>query len=79
MAAAVSVAIGAGHVKDPFLGLLVYGLDFEDDGAVGVEELVGDEGEDGGAAGGDTAFGDKGEEAGEKLVDVYPPRGQPRY
>jgi len=40
------------------------------DGAMGVEELVGDVGHDGGAAGGDAAFGDEDEEAGEKLVDV---------
>ena len=39
------------------------------DGAVGVEELVGDVSEDGGAARGDTAFGDEDEEAGEELVD----------
>src|SRR5712664_3328356 len=43
---------------------------FAIDGAVGVEELVGDVGEDGGAAGGDASFGDEGEEAGEELADV---------
>src|SRR5713226_5805320 len=64
------VALGAGHVEDDFLGLVVCGLGFEDDGAVGVEELVGDVGQDGGAAGGDAAFGDEGEEAGEELADV---------
>ena len=41
------------------------------DGAVGVEELVGDVGQDGGAAGGNAAFGNEGEKAGEKLADVY--------
>jgi hypothetical protein len=40
------------------------------DGAMGVEELVGDVGHDGGASGGNAAFGDEDEEAGEKLVDV---------
>ena len=43
---------------------------FAVDGAVGVEELVGDVGQDGGAARGDAAFGDKDQELGEKLVDV---------
>jgi hypothetical protein len=42
---------------------------FAVDGAVGMEELVGDVGQDGGTAGGDAAFGDENEEAGEKLVD----------
>ena len=41
------------------------------DGAVGVEELVGDVGEDGGTARGDATFGNEGEEPGEKLADVY--------
>ena len=39
------------------------------EGAVGVEELIGDVGEDGGAARGDAALGDEDEEAGEELVD----------
>jgi hypothetical protein len=43
---------------------------FAVDGAVGMEELVGDVGQDGGAARGDAAFGDKDQELGEKLVDV---------
>ena len=43
---------------------------FAVDGAVGVEELVGDVGEDGGAAGGDAAFGDEDHQPGEELVDV---------
>jgi len=41
-----------------------------DDGAMGVEKLVGDVGEDGSATRGDGALGDELEEAGEKLVDV---------
>jgi hypothetical protein len=64
------VTLRARHVKDPFLGLVLGGLGFEDDGTVGVEELVGDVGEDGGAARGDAAFGDESEEAGEELADV---------
>ncbi len=63
------VAIGAGDVNDN-LRVVVGRGGFEEDGAVGVEELVGDVGEDGGAAGGDAAFGDEGEEAGEELADV---------
>jgi hypothetical protein len=43
---------------------------FAVDGAVRVEELVGDVTQDGGAARGDAAFGDENEEPGEKLVDV---------
>jgi hypothetical protein len=43
---------------------------FAVDGAVGMEELVGDVGQDGGAARGDAAFGDKDQELGERLVDV---------
>src|SRR5216683_106857 len=43
---------------------------FAIDGAVGVEELVGDVGEHGGAAGGDAAFGDEDHQPGEELVDV---------
>jgi hypothetical protein len=65
-----SVTLWAGHVEDDFLGLVVFDLGFQDDGAVGVEELVGDVGQDGGAARGDAAFGDKDQELGEKLVDV---------
>ena len=65
-----SVTLWAGHVEDDFLGLVVFGLGFQDNGAVGVEELVGDVGQDGGATGGDAAFGDENEEAGEELVDV---------
>ncbi len=64
------VTLGARQVKDDLLGLFVYGLGFEDDGAVGVEELVGDVGEDGGASGGDAALCDEDQELGEELVDV---------
>jgi hypothetical protein len=39
------------------------------DGAVGVQELVGDVGQDGGAARGDAALADLDEEIGEELVD----------
>jgi hypothetical protein len=51
-------------------GLFFGRLGFEGDGAMGVEELVGDVGEDGGAAWGDAAFGDEDEEASEEFVDV---------
>jgi hypothetical protein len=60
----------ARHIVDDSDGLFVGGIGFEDDGAVRVEELVGDVGQDGGATGGDAAFGDENEEAGEELVDV---------
>ena len=43
---------------------------FAVDGAVGVEELVGDVTQDRGAARGDAALGNKDQELGEKLVDV---------
>jgi len=43
---------------------------FACDGAMGVEELVGDVGKDGGAARGYAAFGDEDQEAVEELVDV---------
>ncbi len=65
-----SIAVGARHIEDELLGLVAGGIGFAGDGAVGVEELVGDVGEDGGAAGGDGALGDELEEPGEKLVDV---------
>jgi len=64
------VTLGARHVKDDSLGLVIDGLGFEDDGAVGMEELVGDICQDGGSAGGDAAFGDEDEKPGEKLADV---------
>jgi len=64
------VTLRARHIVDDSDGLLVSGIGFEDDSALGMEELVGDVGEDGGAAGGDAAFGDEKEEAGEELVDV---------
>jgi hypothetical protein len=63
------VTLGAGDVDDD-LRLFFDGLGFEDDGAVGVEELVGDVGEDGGAAWGDATFGYEEEKAGEELADV---------
>jgi len=63
------VAPRAGKINDD-LRLFIGRGSFEDDGAVGMEELVGDVGEDGGAAGGNAAFGDKDEEAGEELADV---------
>jgi hypothetical protein len=52
--------------------LRLFGLSFvfACDGAVRMEELVGDVGEDGGAARGYAAFGDEDQEAVEKLVDV---------
>ena len=40
------------------------------DGAVGMQELVGNVAEDGGAAGGDAAFGDEDEEASKEFADV---------
>ena len=43
---------------------------FAVDGAMGVEELVGDVSQDGGAARGDAALGNKDQELGEELVDV---------
>jgi len=67
---ALSVAIGARHIDDDSLGLVVARVCFAGDSAVGVEELVGDVGEHGGAAWGDAAFGDESEKAGEELVDV---------
>jgi hypothetical protein len=44
---------------------------FAVDGAVGMEELVGDVGQNGGATRGDAALGDLDEQTGEKLVDVH--------
>src|SRR5260370_42273944 len=67
---AFSVAIGARHIDDDALGLVVARVCFAGDSAVGGEELVGDVGEYGGAAWGDTAFGDESEKGGEELVDV---------
>jgi hypothetical protein len=51
-------------------GVLKFEKVFAVDGAVGVEELVGDVAKDGGAAGRDAAFGDEDEESGEELADV---------
>src|SRR5216683_796782 len=64
---------GAGDITGLEAGRVgVFGLEkvFANDGAVGVEELVGDVGEHGGAAGGDAAFGDEDHQPGEELVDV---------
>jgi hypothetical protein len=60
----------ARHIVDDSDGFFVGGIGFEDDGAVGVEDLVGDVGEDRGAPGRDAAFGDESEESGEELADV---------
>src|SRR5712691_7947398 len=65
------VALGARQIEDNLLWLFGLSILFALDGAVGVEELVGDVGQDGGAAGGDAAFGDEDQEAVEKLVDVH--------
>jgi hypothetical protein len=46
----VSVAFGARHVDDDLLRLFGLGIVLALDGAMRVEELVGDVGEDGGAA-----------------------------
>jgi hypothetical protein len=63
---------GAGPVAEVEFKAFFLGLDdiVAGDGAMGVEELVGDIGHDGGASGVNAAFGDEDEEAGEKLVDV---------
>ena len=50
--------------------MVVVGVIFAVDGAVGVQELVGDVSQNGGAARGDAALGHLDEEAGEKLPDV---------
>jgi hypothetical protein len=65
------VALGARHIEDNLLRLVGLGILLAFDGAVGVEELVGDVGKDGGAARGDAAFGDEDQEAVEKFVDVH--------
>src|SRR5712691_7674620 len=65
------VALGARQIEDNLLWLFGLSILFALDGAVGVEELVGDIGKDGGAARGDAAFGDEDQEAVEKCVDVY--------
>ena len=63
----LSVALGARQIHDDFLRLVVR---FFFDGAVGMQELVGDVGEDGGAARPDAAFGHLNKETGEELADV---------
>jgi hypothetical protein len=65
--------VGARHVaelNDGSSGVAEGQEIFAVDGAVRVEELVGDVGEDGGAACGDAALGEEDQEAGKKLVDV---------
>jgi hypothetical protein len=62
-------ATAAGPVAEVELSGAFFDLEFAVDGAVGVEDLVGDVGHDGGAAGSDAAFGDENEEAGKELVD----------
>jgi len=60
-------AIGAGHVDDDSAGFVLF---FEDDGPLGIEQLVGDVAEDGSASRRDAAFGDQGKQAGEEGVDL---------
>ncbi len=52
------------------LGVNVIGDRFAVNGAVAVQELVGDVRQNGGAARGDAAFGDEDEESGKELVDL---------
>jgi hypothetical protein len=63
----LSVALRARQIHDDLLRLVVR---FFLDGAVGMQELVGDVGENGGAARPDAAFGHLDEEAREELADV---------
>jgi hypothetical protein len=62
------VAVRARHVAGNDANFLL-NVELAVDGALGVEDLVGDVGHNGGAARGDAAFGDEDEEAGEELVD----------
>jgi hypothetical protein len=57
-------AVGARAVADDGDGAVGVALVVVINGAVGVEELVGDVGQDGGVARGDAALGDEGEEMG---------------
>jgi hypothetical protein len=59
---AASVALGARHFEDNLLRHISLSIVFAFNGAVKVEELVGDVGEDGGAARGHAAFGDEDQE-----------------
>jgi hypothetical protein len=61
--------IGARTVQDDGDGAVGVALVVVVDGAVGVQELVGDVGQDGCAARRDAAFGDEGEKIGEEFVD----------
>ena len=58
------------EVENRLAAMLGLEVVIEGDGAVGVEELVGDVGQDGGAARGDATFGDEDKEQGEELGDV---------
>jgi hypothetical protein len=62
-------AVGAGHVEDDVDGFVGVALVVVVDGAVRVQELVGDVSQDGGAAWGDAAFGDLDKKIGEEFVD----------
>ncbi len=64
---ALSVALGARQIHDDFLRLVVR---FFLDGAVGMQELVGDVSENGGAMRSDATLGDLDKETGEELADV---------
>jgi hypothetical protein len=66
----LSIAVGTRHINDDSSFRFDGRSGFEGDGAMGVEELVGDVAEDGGAARGDASFGDEDEESGEELADV---------
>ncbi len=59
-----------GRGNDDLLRFFGLSFVFACDGAMGVEELVGDVGQDGGAARGYAAFGDEDQEAVEKSIDV---------
>jgi hypothetical protein len=63
-------AIRTGNVDFDMRSFVQMEWSFAVDGAVGVEELIGDVGESSSAACGDAALGDKDQEAGKKLVDV---------
>jgi len=65
------VAFRARQIHDDFLGLVVQFLFFLLDGAVGMQELVGDVGENGGAPRGHAAFGRLDEEAGKEFAQVF--------
>ena len=62
-------AAQAGHIYDDADVAVGVALVVVIDGAMGVQELVGDIGQDGSAARGDAALGDKDKEISEELVD----------